>query len=156
MATCKFEFGSDLDMFEREPLANQRPAWRSIDCNIVHFASTLIFARAYAPASSTLNHVGSGLSLQGLCSSCDCPEHESKAERGCLQFLVPNPLMPKAWLWMNYISATTWVIYGLSASQLGEETDPIVAPGTRLCAAVPFGHVYRHCLGSHRVRMLCA
>lgn len=55
---------------------------------------------------------------------------------------MPNPLMPKAWLWMNYISATTWVIYGLSASQLGEEMDPIVAPGTRPCAAVPFGHSF--------------
>jgi hypothetical protein len=44
-------------------------------------------------------------------------------------FLVPNPIMAKGWLWLNYISATTYVIHGLAASQLGQEEKLIVVPG---------------------------
>jgi ABC-type multidrug transport system permease subunit len=44
-------------------------------------------------------------------------------------FLVPSPIMAKGWLWINYISATTWVIYSLAASQLGDVQQKIVFSG---------------------------
>lgn len=43
-------------------------------------------------------------------------------------FLVPIPQMAAGWAWLNYISATTYVIYGLAASQLGQSDQPIVVP----------------------------
>ena len=45
-------------------------------------------------------------------------------------FLVPIPLMAAGWKWLNYISATTYVIYALGVSQLGDLTQKLVAPGT--------------------------
>jgi ABC-type multidrug transport system permease subunit len=45
-------------------------------------------------------------------------------------FLVPFPQMAVGWRWLNWGSATTYVIYGLATSQLGESNQPIVVPGT--------------------------
>lgn len=44
-------------------------------------------------------------------------------------FLVPSPLMAAGWRWLNYISATTYVIYSLAASQLGDNKKKIALPG---------------------------
>lgn len=44
-------------------------------------------------------------------------------------FLVPSPIMAKGWVWLNYISATTYVIYSLAASQLGQNDKKIVLQG---------------------------
>lgn len=46
-------------------------------------------------------------------------------------FLVPIPTMAVGWRWLNYISATTYVVYGLTVSQIGEATQVIVVPGAR-------------------------
>jgi ABC-2 type transporter len=46
-------------------------------------------------------------------------------------FLVPIPVMAVGWRWLNYISATTYVIYALGASQLGDSDQKFIAPGTR-------------------------
>lgn len=74
-------------------------------------------------------------------------------------FLQPNPLMPKGWLWMNYMSATTWVIYGLSAAQLGDEDGPIIVPGTRhfcsLCFTLPRRATITDTSPTSRVRPRC-
>jgi hypothetical protein len=34
-------------------------------------------------------------------------------------FIMPYPTMPVYWQWLNRISPTTWMLYGLGASQLG-------------------------------------
>jgi hypothetical protein len=44
-------------------------------------------------------------------------------------FLVPFPQMAVGWRWLNWASATTYVIYGLATSQLGQSTRPVVVPG---------------------------
>lgn len=41
-------------------------------------------------------------------------------------FLVPYSMMPEAWKWMNRISPTTWVIYGLGCSQMCDSQAAIV------------------------------
>jgi ABC-type multidrug transport system permease subunit len=63
-------------------------------------------------------------------------------------FLVPIPIMAAGWSWLNYISATTYVIYSLSASQLGQLTQPIIVPGPR---APPLVHclLQLQCTGWH-------
>lgn len=44
-------------------------------------------------------------------------------------FLVPNPIMARGWRWLNQISATTYVIYSLAASQLGTNERKMVLEG---------------------------
>lgn len=46
-------------------------------------------------------------------------------------FLVPIPIMAAGFAWLNYLSGTTYVIYSLAASQLGQVTQPIIVPGSR-------------------------
>lgn len=43
-------------------------------------------------------------------------------------FLVPSPIMARGWVWLNWISATTYVIYGLAASQLGQNERKMLIP----------------------------
>jgi ABC-type multidrug transport system ATPase subunit/ABC-type multidrug transport system permease subunit len=38
-------------------------------------------------------------------------------------FMVPYPVMPAGWKWLNRISPTTWILYGLAGSQLCDRTD---------------------------------
>lgn len=40
-------------------------------------------------------------------------------------FLLPYPTMPAGWKWMNRISPTTWILYGLSCSQLCDREVPM-------------------------------
>ena len=47
-------------------------------------------------------------------------------------FLVPIPAMAAGWKWLNYISATTYVIYACGVSQLGDSDQRIMAPGVAL------------------------
>ena len=49
-------------------------------------------------------------------------------------YLQPRPLMAVGWWWINYTSATTWVIYAIGASQLGDQQSKIVPPGGGLGA----------------------
>jgi hypothetical protein len=42
---------------------------------------------------------------------------------------VPFPQMAVGWRWLNWGSATTYVIYGLATSQLGQSNRPIIVPG---------------------------
>jgi hypothetical protein len=44
-------------------------------------------------------------------------------------FLVPSPIMPWGWRWLNYTSGTTYVIYSLAASQMGRNEKKIVLQG---------------------------
>ncbi|KAL4434347.1 hypothetical protein ABPG75_000788 [Micractinium tetrahymenae] len=46
-------------------------------------------------------------------------------------FLIPYPMIPKGWKWLNRISPTTWILYGLGGSQLGDSDVPMVAFGTQ-------------------------
>ena len=36
---------------------------------------------------------------------------------------------PKGWRWLNRLSPSTWVIYGLSVDQLGQNHEMMTAPG---------------------------
>lgn len=45
--------------------------------------------------------------------------------------------MAAGWVWLNYIAATTYVIYGLGVSQLGDLTQKIVVPGAPRCLRCP-------------------
>lgn len=40
-------------------------------------------------------------------------------------FLVPYPQTPAGWQWMSRISPTTWILYGLGATQLADSDVPI-------------------------------
>jgi len=44
-------------------------------------------------------------------------------------FLSPYPTMPEGWKWMNRIVPTTWTMYGLMTSQVGDSDVPM-APGS--------------------------
>lgn len=45
---------------------------------------------------------------------------------------VPYPSMPAAWRWVNRISPTTWILYGLAGSQLCDLDNEIeVGPASR-------------------------
>ncbi|GAB4819215.1 hypothetical protein N2152v2_006261 [Parachlorella kessleri] len=44
-------------------------------------------------------------------------------------FLIPYSLMPVGWKWLNRISPTTWILYGLGGSQLADSDVPLVAVG---------------------------
>ncbi|GMH32356.1 hypothetical protein BSKO_00190 [Bryopsis sp. KO-2023] len=44
-------------------------------------------------------------------------------------FLIAESQIPAGWKWMNKITPTTYIIYGLSVSQLGENDTPIIAFG---------------------------
>lgn len=46
-------------------------------------------------------------------------------------FLIPYPMIPRGWKWLNRISPTTWILYGLGGSQLGDSDVPMVAFGTQ-------------------------
>jgi ABC-type multidrug transport system permease subunit len=52
-------------------------------------------------------------------------------------FLVPSPIMAKGWVWLNYSSATTYVIHSLAASQLGDNDRKIVLQGFSGAPAPP-------------------
>ena len=43
-------------------------------------------------------------------------------------FMLPYPRIPRGWKWLNRASPTTWLLYALSASQLGRNTSPITTP----------------------------
>ncbi|CAL8463057.1 g2591 [Coccomyxa elongata] len=43
-------------------------------------------------------------------------------------FMLPYPLMPMGWKWLNRISPATWIIYGLAVDQMGENTDQLITP----------------------------
>ncbi len=45
-------------------------------------------------------------------------------------FLVPYPQIPAGWKWMARISPTTWIIYGLGASQMGDSEVPFILGNT--------------------------
>lgn len=45
-------------------------------------------------------------------------------------FLVTYSQTPKGWKWMNRLSPTTWVLYGLGGSQLADSTVPLIAGNT--------------------------
>ena len=41
-------------------------------------------------------------------------------------FLIPYTLMPVGYKWLNRASPTTWILYGLGGSQLGDSQTPLV------------------------------
>lgn len=43
-------------------------------------------------------------------------------------FTITYPSMPDGWKWANRIVPTTWTIYGLAASQLGDKSEVMVLP----------------------------
>ncbi|KAK9829450.1 hypothetical protein WJX72_005937 [[Myrmecia] bisecta] len=42
-------------------------------------------------------------------------------------FLMPYPVMPRGWRWLNRISPTTWCIYALAVDQLGDSPQTVTA-----------------------------
>ena len=62
-------------------------------------------------------------------------------------FMVPYPSMPAAWQWMNRISPSTWTLWGLVESQLGDNDIPMTGFGgqpTTISAFMTdaFGYTY--------------
>jgi hypothetical protein len=62
-------------------------------------------------------------------------------------FMVPYPSMPAAWQWMNRISPSTWTLWGLVESQLGDNDTPMTGFGgqpTTISAFMTgaFGYTY--------------
>lgn len=57
-------------------------------------------------------------------------------------FLIPYTQMGKGWKWMNRISPTTWIIYGLSESQLGDQSTPMVLPNGQVTTVANFMSEY--------------
>jgi hypothetical protein len=52
---------------------------------------------------------------------------------------MPRPLSSlQGWKWMNRISPTTWIIYGLSQSQLGDQSTPMVLPNGQVTTVANF------------------
>ena len=47
-------------------------------------------------------------------------------------FTLPYPNIPKGWKWMNRAVPTTWMLYALSASQLGDNEQPFIDPNGKL------------------------
>ena len=41
-------------------------------------------------------------------------------------FLIPYTLMPAGYKWLNRASPTTWILYGLGGSQLGDSQVPLL------------------------------
>jgi len=51
-------------------------------------------------------------------------------------FVIPSPQIPKWWIWLYYLSPTSWVINGMLTSQYGDMGDKISAFGeTKTLAA---------------------
>lgn len=46
-------------------------------------------------------------------------------------FVIAEPKMPRGWKWMNKITPTTYIIYGLTVSQLGDSDAEIDVLGTQ-------------------------
>lgn len=44
-------------------------------------------------------------------------------------FVITYPAMPVWWRWMNRVVPTTWVLYGLGSSQLGDRQEPLLFAG---------------------------
>ncbi|KAG1655082.1 hypothetical protein FOA52_010286 [Chlamydomonas sp. UWO 241] len=44
-------------------------------------------------------------------------------------FIITYSSMPEGWRWMNRISPTTWILYGLGVSQTGDSDALVVIPG---------------------------
>ncbi|TYI19249.1 hypothetical protein ES332_A07G152300v1 [Gossypium tomentosum] len=46
-------------------------------------------------------------------------------------FLIPQPMLPKWWVWFNWIIPTSWTLRGLFTSQYGDINREIIAFGKR-------------------------
>uniref|UniRef100_A0A0D2ZSG0 ABC transporter domain-containing protein n=1 Tax=Brassica oleracea var. oleracea TaxID=109376 RepID=A0A0D2ZSG0_BRAOL len=46
-------------------------------------------------------------------------------------YVIPKPSIPKWWIWMYYLSPTSWILNGLLTSQYGDMEKEIVAFGER-------------------------
>ncbi|KAM7496878.1 hypothetical protein LguiA_021292 [Lonicera macranthoides] len=44
-------------------------------------------------------------------------------------FLIPRPLIPIWWRWYYWASPVAWTIYGIFASQVGDNTNTLIVPG---------------------------
>lgn len=53
-------------------------------------------------------------------------------------FVVPFPAMPRGWKWLNRLAPTTWVLYALSASQLGHSNQPLIQPSGEITTVSQF------------------
>lgn len=62
------------------------------------------------------------------------PHACTDARRGC----HPPLSSLQGWKWMNRISPTTWIIYGLSQSQLGDQSTPMVLPNGQVTTVANF------------------
>lgn len=51
-------------------------------------------------------------------------------------FTIAYNNFPDGWKWANRITPVTWIIYGLSASQLGDNQTPLKGPGMAADATV--------------------
>lgn len=54
----------------------------------------------------------------------------------CAGFTIAYNNYPDGWKWANRITPVTWVIYGLSSSQLGDNQTPLKSPGIAADATV--------------------
>ncbi|KAJ4900143.1 ABC-2 and Plant PDR ABC-type transporter family protein [Raphanus sativus] len=46
-------------------------------------------------------------------------------------YVIPKPSIPKWWIWMYYLSPTSWVLNGLLTSQYGDMENEVIAFGER-------------------------
>ncbi|EFN54472.1 hypothetical protein CHLNCDRAFT_135126 [Chlorella variabilis] len=47
-------------------------------------------------------------------------------------FLIPYPLIPVGWKWLNRISPTTWILYGLVRLRHRQQRQPLLVPLLKL------------------------
>ncbi|MEW5297917.1 MAG: hypothetical protein WDW36_001095 [Sanguina aurantia] len=50
-------------------------------------------------------------------------------------YVIVNPAIPGGWEWMNRFAPTTWILYGLGTSQLGDDQTPLDNQGTTTTVA---------------------
>ena len=57
-------------------------------------------------------------------------------------FVLPAPSIPAGWAWLNKIAPTTWVLYGLAASQFGDDDTPVVVGGAETTVSAFLSSVF--------------
>ncbi|KAK9807392.1 hypothetical protein WJX73_000014 [Symbiochloris irregularis] len=57
-------------------------------------------------------------------------------------FTLPYPSIPRGWKWLNRANPITWVLYALSASQLGRDSQPLTSPSGQLTTVKDFLYSY--------------
>ncbi|XP_024523228.1 ABC transporter G family member 35 [Selaginella moellendorffii] len=57
-------------------------------------------------------------------------------------FMIPKPRIPKWWIWYYWICPVAWTVYGLIASQYGDDLTPLTTPDGRRTTVKAFVESY--------------